>query len=162
MKSPRRSGRPKRPAASSLAPQAEPETGCFAVKIRFPNKELHLRGNVVQRIRVQTLPGKEYLAIPESALIEDQDPPSVEIVEDVKTEKDPDGKDQRTGTVRRLTAVVGVHDRVLHLVAILKLDDPDGKPDDKWAGKIEDGLFITENGQGLQTGDAVRLGEESE
>jgi HlyD family secretion protein len=141
-----------------IAPQAEPETGCFAVKIRFPNKELHLRGNVVQRIRVLTLAGKEYLAIPESALVEDQDPPSVEIVEDVKTEKDADGKDQQTGTVRRLTVVVGVHDRVQHQVAILKLEDPEGK----WAGKIEDALFITQNGQGLQTGDAVRLSEEAD
>jgi RND family efflux transporter MFP subunit len=145
-----------------IAPQAEPETGCFAVKIRFPNKALHLRGNIVQRIRVLTLPGKEFLTIPESALVEDQDPPSVEIVEDVKTEKDADGKDRQTGTVRRLTATVGVHDRVLHQVAILKLEDPDGKPDGKWAGKIEDTLFITENGQGLQTGDAVRLEEEAE
>jgi RND family efflux transporter MFP subunit len=141
-----------------IAPQAEPETGCFAVKVRFPNKQAHLRGNVVQRVRVLTLPGKDYLAIPESALLEDQDPPSVEIVEDVKTTKNSDGKDEQTGTVRRLTAVVGVHDRVLHQVAILQLKDPDGK----WTGKIEDALFITKNGQGLQTGDAVRLEEEAE
>ena len=78
-------------------------------------------------------------------------------MEDVKTEKNADGKDEQIGTVRRLTAMVGVHDRVLHQVAILKLDDPDGK----WAGKIEDALFITQNGQGLQTGDAVRLEEEA-
>ncbi len=141
-----------------LAPQAEPETGCLAVKIRFPNKELQLRGNIVQRVRVLTQPGKEYLAIPESALVEDQDPPSVQIVEDVKTERDADGKDQQAGVVRRLTAVVGVRDRVLHQAAILKLEDPEGK----WMGKIEDALFITENGQGLQTGDAVRLEEDSE
>jgi hypothetical protein len=43
-------------------------------------------------------------------------------------------------------------------VAILKLEDPEGK----WAGKIEDALFITQNGQGLQTGDAVRLSEEAD
>ncbi len=141
-----------------IAPQAESETGCFAVKARFPNKEVQLRGNVVQRIRLLTLPAKEYSAIPESALVEDQDPPSVQIVEDVKTEKDADGKDQQIGTVRRLTAVVGVHDRVLHQVAILKLEDPEGK----WTGKIEDALFITHNGQGLQTGDTVRLEEDAE
>jgi membrane fusion protein, multidrug efflux system len=141
-----------------IAPQAEPETGCFAVKVRFPNKEAHLRGNVVQRVRVLTLPGKDYLALPESALNENQDPPSVDIVEDVKTTKNSDGKDEQTGTVRRLTAVVGVHDRVLHQVAILQLKDPEGK----WTGKIEDALFITKNGQGLQTGDAVRLEEEAD
>jgi RND family efflux transporter MFP subunit len=141
-----------------IAPQAEPETGCFAVKVRFPNKEAHLRGNVVQRVRVLTLPGKDYLALPESALIENQDPPSVDIVEDVKTTKNSDGKDEQTGTVRRLNAVVGVHDRVLHQVAILQLKDPEGK----WTGKIEDALFITNNGQGLQTGDAVRLEEDAD
>jgi membrane fusion protein, multidrug efflux system len=141
-----------------IAPQAEPETGCFAVKVRFPNKEAHLRGNVVQRVRVLTLPGKDYLALPESALNENQDPPSVDIVEDVKTTKNSDGKDEQTGTVRRLNAVVGVHDRVLHQVAILQLKDPEGK----WTGKIEDALFITKNGQGLQTGDAVRLEEEAD
>ena len=118
---------------------------------------MRLRGNVVQRIHVLTLPGQEYLSVPESALIEDKDPPSVEIVEDVKTEKDGDGKEQQTGTVRRLTAIVGVHDRVKHEVAILKLEDPEGK----WKGKIADTVFITQNGQGLQTGDAVRLEEEA-
>ena len=141
-----------------IAPQAEAETGCFAVKVRFPNKEAHLRGNVVQRVRVLTLPGKDYLALPESALLEDQDPPSVEIVEDVKIKKNADGKDEQTGTVRRLIAIVGVQDRVLHRVAILQLKNPEGK----WTGKIEDVLFITKNGQGLQTGDAVRLEEEAE
>ena len=140
-----------------IAPQAE-DTGCFGVKVRFPNKEAGLRGNVVQRVRVLTLPGKDYLALPESALFEDQDPPSVEIVEDVKTEKNSDGKDQQVGAVRRMTATVGVHDRVLHQVAILKLTDPEGK----WAGQLEDALFITKNGQGLQTGDAVRLEEDEE
>jgi multidrug efflux pump subunit AcrA (membrane-fusion protein) len=141
-----------------IAPQAEADTGCFAVKVRFPNNEAHLRGNVVQRLRVLTLPGKDSLAIPEAALTEDQDPPGVEIVEDVKTEKDADGKEQQTGTVRRLIATVGIRDRVLHQVAILKLEDPEGK----WKGKMEDALFITQNGQGLQTGDAVRLAEEAE
>jgi RND family efflux transporter MFP subunit len=142
-----------------IAPQAEAETGCFAVKVRFPNKDAHLRGNVVQRVRILTLPGKDYLALPESALLEDQDPPGVEIVEDVKTVKSADGKEEQTvGTVRRLTAIVGVHDRVLHQVAILQLKDPEGK----WTGKIEDALFITKSGQGLQTGDAVRLQEEAD
>jgi multidrug efflux pump subunit AcrA (membrane-fusion protein) len=140
-----------------IAPQAEPETGCFAVKVRFPNTKMHLRGNIVQRLHVLTLPGKDYLAAPQSALIEDQDPPSVLIVEDVKTEKDADGEKQQTGTVRRLTAIVGVQDRVKHEVAILRLEDPEGK----WKGKIEDTLFITQNGQGLQTGDAVRLDQDA-
>ncbi len=141
-----------------LADQAEPETGCFAVKVRFPNKDLKLRGNVVRRLRVLTKPGKDYLAVPESALLEDQDPPSVIIVEDIKTEKNADGKDEQTGTVRRMRAKVGVHDRVLKQVAILGLEDPE----DKWQGDLDKVQFVTKNGQGLETGDAVRLEEEEE
>ena len=30
-----------------IADQAEAETGCFAVKVRFPNKDLKLRANAV-------------------------------------------------------------------------------------------------------------------
>jgi len=141
-----------------IADQAEPETGCFAVKVRFPNKDLKLRGNVVCRLRVLTKPGKDYLAIPESALLEDQDPPSVIIVEDIKTEKNTDGKNEQTGTVRRMRAKIGVRDRVKKEVAILGLEDPEGK----WRGDLDKVQFVTENGQGLETGDAVRLEEKEE
>ena len=141
-----------------IADQAEPETGCFAVKVRFPNKELGLRGNVVHRLRVLTKPGQDYLALPESALAEDQDPPSVVIVEDVKTVKNADNKDEDVGTARRMQAVVGVHDRVLKQVAILGLKDPEGK----WTGDLEQVLFVTQQGQGLQTGDGVRLQQDED
>ena len=141
-----------------IAEQAEPESGCFAVKVRFPNTELKLRGNVVRRLRVLTKPGVKYLAIPESALIEDQEPPSVIIVEDIKTEKNADGKDEQTGVVRRMRAKIGVRDRVKKLVAILGLEDPEGK----WQGELEKVRFVTGNGTGLETGDAVRLEEDEE
>ena len=85
--------------------------------------------------------------------MEDQDPPSVVIVEDVKTAKNADGKGEQTGTARRMRAIVGVRDRVLKQVAILSLEDPEGK----WKGDLEQVLFVTQKGQGLQTGDAVRL-----
>ena len=141
-----------------IADQAEPETGCFAVKVRFPNKDLRLRGNVVRRLRVLTKPGNDYLALPESALMEDQDPPSVVIVEDVKTAKNAEGKDEQSGTARRMRAIIGVRDRVLKQVALLGLEDPEGK----WKGDLEQMLFVTQKGQGLQTGDAVRLEEEED
>ncbi len=141
-----------------IAEQAEPETGCFAVKVRFPNKELKLRGNVVRRLRVLTRPGMKYLAIPESALLEDQEPPSVIIVEDIKTEKNADGQEEQTGVVRRMRAKIGVRDRVKKLVAILGLEDPEGK----WQGDLEKVRFVTKNGKGLETGDVVRLEEDKE
>src|SRR5262249_10344585 len=48
-----------------IADQAEPETGSFAVKVRFANKEAALRANRVLRVRVLTKPGRECLSLPE-------------------------------------------------------------------------------------------------
>jgi RND family efflux transporter MFP subunit len=142
-----------------VADKAESESGCFAVKVRFPNKQPRLRGNVVQRVRVQTKPGEAQLCIPEAALLEDQEQPSVVIVENVKTAKSDEGKDVQTGTAKRMRAKIGVRDRVLKQVAILGLEDSDGK---KWEGDLEQALFVTKNGLGLQTDDPVRLQEEED
>ena len=141
-----------------IADQAEADTGNFAVKVRFPNRDLKLRANAVVRLRVLTRPGKACWALPESALMEDQDPPGVVVVEDVEVKKNADGKDEQTGKARRLRAVIGVRDRVLHQVEILRLEDPEKK----WQGDLETALIVVEKGQGVQTGDAVRLEEEEE
>jgi RND family efflux transporter MFP subunit len=143
-----------------IAAQAEPETGNFAVKVRFPNKDAQLHANTTVRVRVLTKPGKECLAIPESALMEDQEPPTVVIVEDVKTEtnKEKPDKEDQLGKARRLSAIIGIRDRVLHQVEILRLEDKEKK----WKGDVEHALFVVEKGQGLQTGDAVKFEEEDE
>jgi RND family efflux transporter MFP subunit len=140
-----------------IAEQAEPETGNFAVKVRFDNKDAHLRANRVLRLRVLTQPGKECLALPEAAVSEDEETPTVVIVEDIKTEKNVDGKEETVGTARRLTAVLGVRDRSLHQVEIVRLDDPDKEAKKKWQGEVKDQQFVVEGGQGLQTGDKVKL-----
>src|SRR5205823_8718753 len=85
--------------------------------------------------------------------MEDQDPPSIIVVEDVNTKKNADGKEEETGKARRLQAVIGVRDRVLHQVEIVRLEDPEKK----WKGELETTLVVVEKGHGLQTGDAVRL-----
>ena len=103
-------------------------------------------------------PGSD-LAVPEAALLEDQDPPSVIIVEELKTEKNADGEDEQTGTVRRMRAKVGVRDRVKKKVAIVGLKE---HPEDPWQGDLDKVQFVTKNGQGLETGDSVRLEEEEE
>jgi RND family efflux transporter MFP subunit len=141
-----------------IADQAEPETGMFAFKVRFPNRQAHLGANVPQAIRVCVRPGKDCLAIPEDALMEDQEPPGVLVAEDIKTTKDEKGKEQETGTARQLQAKIGIRDRVLHQVEILGLADKEKK----WKGNLEEALFIVEKGQGLQTGDAVKLEQEDE
>src|SRR5205085_1788902 len=67
-----------------IADQAEADSGLLAVKVRFPNRDLKMRANGVARVRVLTKPGKACWTVPESALMEDQDPPAVVVVEDVE------------------------------------------------------------------------------
>jgi RND family efflux transporter MFP subunit len=141
-----------------IADQAEAETGSLAVKVRFPNRDLKLRANSVTRVRILTKPGKACWTVPESALLEDQDPPSIIVVEDVATKKNPDGKDEQVGKARRLQVQIGRRDRNLHQVEILGLEDTEKK----WHGDLEHLLIVIEKGQGLQTGDVVKLDEEED
>lgn len=140
-----------------IADQAEPETGNFAVKVRFSNKEVHLRANRVLRLRVLTQPGKECLNLPMSAIQEDDEKPTVVIVGDVKTVKNADGKEEIVGVAKRLNVVLGVRDQTLRQVEIVGLEDPEKDPEKKWHGTIKDALFVVQGGQGLQTGDAVKF-----
>jgi hypothetical protein len=115
-----------------------------------------LRANTTVRIRVLTTPGKACLTLPESALFEDQDPPAVIVVENYKKVTVKEGgkeKEVETGTARKLRAKVGIRDRVLHLVEIISLEDPEKK----WTGTMEEARFVVERGQGLRNGDAIRL-----
>jgi hypothetical protein len=52
---------------------------------------------------------------------------------------------------------LGTRDRSLHQVEIVRLIDTEKNPAKKWKGEVKDALFIVEGGQGLQTGDAVKL-----
>jgi hypothetical protein len=145
-----------------IADQAEIDTGNFAVKVRFPNSTLGLRGSVTVRIRVLTEPGRAALTLPESAILEDQDPPAVLVVENLKTEvKKEEGKEDKqveSGTVRKLRAKLGVRDRVLQQVEVVGLDDAKKK----WQGTLDTAKFVVKGGQGLRNGDAVRLEVEEE
>jgi membrane fusion protein (multidrug efflux system) len=136
-----------------IAEQAEPDSGLIAVKVRLPNKDLKLRANAITRFRVLTTPGRACWAIPEAALMEDQDPPAVIVIDDIKTTTGADGKPEQAGTARRLRAMVGLRDRVLKQVELVRLEDPEKK----WKGDLEHTQVVIEKGQGLQTGDAVKL-----
>jgi len=141
-----------------IADQAEVETGSFAIKVRFPNQDLKLRASSVARVRILTKPGKACWVVPESALMEDQEPPGIVVVEDVAVTKNAEGKDEQVGKARRLQAVTGIRDRKLHLVEILRLGDVEKK----WHGDLEHALIVIAKGQGLQTGDIVKLEEEDD
>ncbi len=137
-----------------VADQADPDTGNFAVKVRFSNKtDSPLRANRLIRVRIQTQPARQCLSLPESAVMEDEEPPSVVIVENIVTGKNADGKEETTGVARRLQVELGVRDRTLHQIEILRLTDPENK----WHGDLKEAQFIVTGLQGLQTGDAVKL-----
>ncbi len=137
-----------------IAEQAQPDTGNLLVKVRFTNQQLRLRANQVARVQVLTQPETKRFAIPESALLEDQDPPLVIVAADVKVEKKED-KEVRTGKARRLRAILGVRDRAHHDVEILRLEDPATKE----AVPVPGTLFIVEGGHGLHDGDLLKFEE---
>lgn len=136
-----------------IAVQGQPDTGNFPVKVRFSNLDLRLRANSVLRIDVLTQPEKERLTLPEAALLEDQDPPAVIAVQDVKTEKNADGKEERIGKARKLRATLGVRDRARHLVEVLRLEDAEKNE----AVAIDGILVVTEGAHGLENDDLLKL-----
>jgi multidrug efflux pump subunit AcrA (membrane-fusion protein) len=140
--------------------QAEIDTGNFAVKVRFPNAQLGLRGNVTLKVRVLTTPGRAALTLPESALMEDQDPPAVIVVNDYKVTEEEGKPPVETGTARKLVAKIGVRDRVNKVVEILSVSDPEEK--DRWKGTLDTAKFVFQRGQGLRNGDEIRLEAEEE
>ena len=135
-----------------------PGTGNFAVKVRFPNKGLGLRGNNTLRVRVLTAPGKAALTLPESAIREDEDPPTVVVVDNYKKEVNKEGKEEETGVARILRVKTGMHDRVLKLVEIVRVEDPEKK----WQGDLETARFVTEKGNGLRSGDLIKLEQDED
>ena len=146
-----------------IGPQGETDTGNVAVKIRFPNKELGLRTNTTLRVRVLTKPGKACRSLPESAFLQDQDPPTVIAVENIETKPgEGNAKPDQVGKARVLKAITGVHDRVLRQIEIIRLEDPEPDPKKRWKGNLDTAVFIVAKGQGLQTGDVVKLEQDDE
>lgn len=140
-----------------IAVQAQADTGNFLAKVRFPNPDVRLRANMVVRVQVRTQPEKERLTIPVAALMEDLNQPFVVVVENVKTEKNKEGEEEKHGEARKLRAILGVRDRERHIVEILGLEDPEKKE----KVDLEGLLFVIEGGRGLQNGDAVRVEQEA-
>jgi RND family efflux transporter MFP subunit len=164
-----------------IAVQGQPETGQFAVKVRFDNPGgTLLRTNSVVRIQVQTTGEAERLVISAAALMEDTDPPTALVAVDVVTKKNAEGVEEKTAKVLKVKIKVGVRYR-----------DPE-KPEESWVevlgaqedkekgaefvvrrGKNPQGkderqlvnaktgkeleLFIIEGGHGLKDGDPIKL-----
>jgi membrane fusion protein (multidrug efflux system) len=144
-----------------IAQQAEPDTGQYAVKVRFPNHALfpwqrEWRANAVVHVHVITQFHPKTWVIPLTALMEDQDPPRVVIVHDLKTEKNDEGKEEKVGKAQVLIAETGIRDQ--EHVEILSLKTAEKKE----PVAIADVLFVIKGGQGLHDDDPVKLEEEEE
>jgi RND family efflux transporter MFP subunit len=134
-----------------ISDQAELDSGNIAVKVRFPNKVLGLRANTTVRITVQTNSGKECWTLQESAVFEDEEPPAVIAVEEEKG-KDKEGKEVDIFKARKVRVELGIRDRNLKVVEILKVWDPEKQ----WKGSRETSKFVFKRGQGLRTGDVIK------
>jgi RND family efflux transporter MFP subunit len=132
--------------------KAQPETGNVPVKVRFPNPDLRLRAHMVVRVHVLTSPERERLTIPESAIMEDLDIPTLIAIQDIKTEEK-DGEKHQVGKARKLQVVLGIRDRERSVVEIIRLRDPA-----TGEAVVPEGLlFVTSGAHGLQNDDAVTL-----
>jgi membrane fusion protein (multidrug efflux system) len=138
-----------------IAVQAQPETGNFFVKVRFPNSDARLRANAVVRVHVLTQPESKRLTVPEAAVHEDQDPPTVIVADDVETKKNAEGKEEKFAKAKILHAVIGVRDREHRVVEIIRLEDPEKK--EHFAPEKQ--LYVVEGGHGLHNDDVLRLEE---
>lgn len=127
-------------------------TGNYPVKVRFPNRELHMGANAVVTLQVLTRTEKNALAILATALSADQEPPGVILIEE---EKDKEGKPILKA--RKLQALIGIRDRDQGLVELRGLRDPEG---DKEVPLRDDMQFVVEGGTGLESGDLVELPKE--
>ena len=141
-----------------VANQGESETGNFAVKVRFDNKQRKLLANRLLRISIQTKPGHKCLSIPESAIQEDDEKPTVIVVQEEQRKNDKGRRRNGVYVARRLVVVLGVRDRrhKQTQVEILQLMAPEKEEEKKPVGSIETAQFIVEGGQGLQTGDLLK------
>ena len=59
--------------------------------------------------------------------MEDQEPPAALVVEDVKTQKNEQGQEEKIGTVHRYQVQVGIRNRQQRLVEVIDLEDPEKK-----------------------------------
>ncbi len=153
-----------------IAPQALAETGNFPVKVRFENDEGDLSSNMIVHIELLTKSESDRIAVPESALLEDQDPPKMIIVE----LREVNGVKALRAT--KLDVEIGARgsikngeesQRVVEIVKLSypkeegdnqKASEPDGQKEDKKKPiDIRSVRIVVEGAQGLEDGDIVNI-----
>jgi RND family efflux transporter MFP subunit len=130
-----------------IAPQAQPETGNFAVKVRFDHNDTGLRANTLVRVHVLTEPEQPRLCVSDTALMEDQDPPTLVVID-------------RAGKALKVKAVeLGVRDRGKKVVELRKLVQAENEAEEV---DIKEAKFVVKGAAGLHDGDEVELKERAD
>lgn len=132
-----------------VAVQGEPDTGSFAVKARFANEDQHLKANTLVFLSIRTDAPRPRLVLPESALLEAQEPPEVLVVTNLRKQ------DKRElGEVHHYRVLLGVRNRRRHRVEVQGLEpiNPAGP-----VPPIGKALFVVAGGHGLNDGDEVQV-----
>jgi multidrug efflux pump subunit AcrA (membrane-fusion protein) len=136
-----------------ISAQADAQTGSIPIKVRFANSASSKRANLLVHIEIEASPTKERLMLPETALMEDLEPPQVVLIDEIET-KIIEGKEETLGKARRLQATIGIRDRAQHKVELLRLEDPKKK---KPIPALIDATFVIEGANGLEDGDEVKV-----
>jgi multidrug efflux system membrane fusion protein len=149
-----------------IAVQAQADTGNFAVKVRFPNSEPRLRANTVVRVEVLTTAEADRLVVPQAAVLEDQEPPAVILVDKIETKKK-DDKEEKLGEALKVPVKLGIRGRVKkkdshgkeETVDVVEVLLPHGK---EKSPLVKGSLVVVDGAQGLEDKDKLKLEEEEE
>ena len=141
--------------------QAQPDTGNFAVKVRFPNQDMKVPANAVVRVRVHTQTKKNCNTVPEDAVLEDQDPPVVVVVRDEKR-KNEKGEEEEVRVAYRIDVRIGIRDREKKRIEILEMKKKKGESPGILPRAIGAELFVVKGGHGLEDKDEVKVEEAKE
>ncbi len=141
--------------------QANPDTGNYAVKVRFGNQAMKLLANAVVRVRVLTRTVKDAMTIPEEAVMEDQEPPTVVVVRDIKEKMNEESKKtELIGEAFKVPVKLGLRDRVTRQVQIVALlGEGNKEPADaaKARAEVQDQWYVVKGGYGLEDKDKVKV-----
>jgi multidrug efflux pump subunit AcrA (membrane-fusion protein) len=149
---------------------ADPQTGSFPVKIRFPNTKLRLGSNTYVRVRILTQPRKFRDALPADAVLTDQPEPRVVVVEDLHPEKTPDDEPFTAGTAHVYRPILGIRDTddptadpdrpMVEILGLERLDEEGGGKKKPPIPALNKAKFVISGARGLEEGDKVKLKED--
>jgi multidrug efflux pump subunit AcrA (membrane-fusion protein) len=153
-----------------IAKQADPQTGSFPVKVRFPNTKLRLGSNTFVRVRILTEPRKFRDALPADAILTDQPEPRVVVVDNLHEETNPEGEKGTFGTAHIYRPILGIRDTddptsdpdrpMVEVLGLERLEDEEGGKKKPPVPAVNKAKFVVSGARGLEEGDKVKLKED--